>query len=66
MNKIEENKEMLNVVTPYVHHVLLFLKKTCFLAANIYPGNIYLIKFNKRNTRKRYEIYLKITLKVPE
>ena len=31
-----------------------------------YPANIYLFKVNKRNTRKRSEICLKLTAKIPE
>ena len=30
------------------------------------PANIYLLKVNNRNTRKRYEICLKLTIKAPE
>ena len=30
------------------------------------PANIYLFKVNKRNTRKRYEICSKLTIKTPE
>ena len=31
-----------------------------------YPGNIYLFKVNNSNTRKRYEICSKLTIKTPE
>ena len=31
-----------------------------------YPANIYLLKFNNRNTRKRCEICSKLTIKTPE
>ena len=31
-----------------------------------FPANIYLFKFNKRNTRKRCEICSKLTIKTPE
>ena len=30
------------------------------------PANIYLFKFNNRNTRKRGEIFSKLTIKKPE
>ena len=30
------------------------------------PANIYLFKVNNRNTRKRYEICSKLTIKTPE
>ena len=30
------------------------------------PEKIYLYKFNNRNTRKRYEIYSKLTIKIPK
>ena len=31
-----------------------------------FPDDIYLFKFNKRNTRKRCEICLKLTIKTPK
>ena len=31
-----------------------------------YPAHIYLLKFNNKNTRKRCEIYSKLTIKTPE
>ena len=31
-----------------------------------FPSNIYLLKVNNRNTRKRCEICLKLTIKIPE
>ena len=31
-----------------------------------YPGGIYLLKFNNRNTRTRHEICSKLTIKTPE
>ena len=30
------------------------------------PPSVYLFKFNDRNTRKRCEIHLKLTIKTPE
>ena len=30
------------------------------------PAGIYLLKFNNRNTRKRCEIFSKLTIKIPE
>ena len=33
---------------------------------DIFPANIYLFKVNNRNTRKRCEIYSKLTIKIPE
>ena len=30
--------------------------------SNHYPANIYLFKVNNRNTRKRCEIFLKLTI----
>ena len=33
---------------------------------NMFPGNIYLFKVNNKNTRKRCEICLKLTIKTPE
>ena len=38
---------------------------TC-LVVSIYPTNIYLFKFNHRYSRKRCEIYSKLTIKAPE
>ena len=35
------------------------------LVAN-YPSNIYLIKVNNRNIRKKFEISPKLTIKTPE
>ena len=40
-----------------------------FLICNpfiIFPTNIYLFKFNNRNTRTRYAICSKLTIKTPE
>ena len=34
--------------------------------ARLLPANIYLFKLNNRNTRKRYEIRSKLTIKTPE
>ena len=31
-----------------------------------YPVDIYLVTVNNRNTRRRYEIYSKLTIKTPE
>ena len=31
-----------------------------------YPAGIYLLKLNNRNTRRRYAISLKLTIKTPE
>ena len=31
-----------------------------------FPANIYLLKFNSRNTRKRCKIYSKLTIKTPD
>ena len=33
---------------------------------NIHPANKYMLKFNNRNTRKRCEIYSKLTIKTQE
>ena len=33
---------------------------------SVSPTNIYLFKFSKRNTRKWWEIYSKLTIKTPE
>ena len=35
-------------------------------SSNPYPANIYLIKVNNKNTRKRCEICSKFTIKTPE
>ena len=32
----------------------------------VYPAGIYLLKVNNRNTRRRCEIYSKLTIKTPE
>ena len=32
----------------------------------LYLGSVYLFKVNDRNTRKRCEIYSKLTIKMPE
>ena len=31
-----------------------------------YPANIYLLKVNNRNTRERFEMCSKLTMKTPE
>ena len=31
-----------------------------------YPGGIYLLKVNNRNTRTKCEIFSKLTIKIPE
>ena len=31
-----------------------------------YPANIYFLKFNNRNTRKRCKVCSKLTMKMPE
>ena len=31
----------------------------------IYPANKYMLNFNNRNTRKKYEICSKLTIKAP-
>ena len=45
----------------YLKSGYLFLTKISILQANI-----YLFKGNNRNTRKRYEICLQLTIKTPE
>ena len=37
-----------------------------WLYNSIIPGSIYLFKFNNRNSRTRYEICSKLTIKTPE
>ena len=37
-----------------------------FVQWKLLPANIFLVKVNKRNTRKRCEICLKSTIKTPE
>ena len=54
-----------------VHSWILFLKKPRNIDWNAIiphqvPANIYLLKFNNRNTRKRCEICSKFTIKTPE
>ena len=41
-----------------------YKKQLCSKANN--PANIYLFKVNNRNTRKRCEIFSKLTIKTPE
>ena len=36
------------------------------VTAKSYQANIYLVKVNNRNTRKRCEIFSKLTIKTPE
>ena len=36
------------------------------LLENNFPANIYLFKINNRNTKKRYELCPKLTLRTPE
>ena len=45
-----------------------FGSKSCYevLQKNSFPVGIYLLKFNNRNTKKRCEICLKLTIKTPE
>ena len=45
------------------HTEIITLKQ--FICSYGVPGNIYLFKVNNRNTRKRYEICSKFTLKAP-
>ena len=33
---------------------------------SLYPTNIYLLKFNNKNTKRRCQIYPKLTIKTPE
>ena len=35
-------------------------------AGDSFAANIYLFKVNNRNTRKRYAMFLKVTIKTPE
>ena len=44
----------------------LFPSVKTFLMSLGIPANIYLFKINERNTRKRCEIYSKLTIKTPE
>ena len=44
----------------------LLVKLPCSLPVNTSPANIYLFKVNNRNTRKRCEIFSKLTIKTPE
>ena len=48
-----------------VEKVKLDAHKTCIIR-RAFPANIYLFKGNDRNTRKRCEIYSKLTIKTPE
>ena len=32
---------------------------------NLYPANVYVVKVNNKNTRKKCEIYSKLTRKTP-
>ena len=32
---------------------------------NLYPANVYVVKVNNKNTRKKCEIYSKVTRKTP-
>ena len=43
--------------------MLATLSKSLF--PGIYPANMYLFKVNNRNSRKRCEISLKLTIKTP-
>ena len=38
----------------------------CFVFLNSCPASIYLFEVNKTNTRKRCELYSKLTIKLPE
>ena len=48
------------LLLPYVDEWLLFN------SLGYFSPNIYLIKINKRNTKKKCEIYSKLTGKTPE
>ena len=48
-----------------VLELALELKIVCFVVS-VNPVNIYLFKFNNRNTRKWREIFSKLTIKIPE
>ena len=47
-----------NEYYPYNINLILFCRR-------IFPANIYLLKVNNRNTRKRCEICSKLTIKTP-
>ena len=42
------------------------LIQSLLIANGPYPVGIYMFKFNNRNTRTRYEIRSKLTIKTPE
>ena len=42
------------------------VKLQCYMKWGKYPANIYLLKVSNRNTRKRCEIFSKLTITTPE
>ena len=53
----------------FSEHLLLlklFFTVALFLLNNFNPANIYLLRVNKKNSRKRSEICLKLIIKTPE
>ena len=51
----------------YIHYGKCFNRLYNVLHKNnIYPGSIYLLEVNNRNTRTRWEICSKLTIKIPE
>ena len=67
-SRLHKNQTIEWVSFNMTERILIFLDAFYFLIAakNIFPANIYLFKVNNRNTGKRYEIYLKLTIKTTE
>ena len=49
-----------------LYHHFHFLRQMSVPSQSNYQANICLFKVNNRNTRKRYEICSKLTIKTPE
>ena len=59
-----------NWISKSVYYYCMHQNNLCNNAFNLFitniPANIYMFKVNNRNTRKRYEICLELTIKTPE
>ena len=65
-NTLSWRKETLNFSTMLIITSGQFYDWNIESMARYCPANIYLIKVNNRNTRKRCEIFSKLTIKTPE
>ena len=54
------------IATFYCMLLNMYMNIFTHVTANLYCAIIYLFKVNNRNTRKKYEIFPKLTIKRPE